>query len=202
MIRRCRIPLLLVSIALLGVSCVRFVGPEDIRYDLSDQAGVKLKQETGLTLTRSAVWLARNFVDEDDFTLEGVRRIEVGVYEVKGLKRGQQSPSPLDLTKLEGWVPIVRVSEPGEDVMVLIKEKDDVVRALLVVVAEQDEWVLVRIRGKLDRVLEQAMEMAFQDVDRPDLYAKTRRERGLDPADGETEAAEDGEETATLVSLP
>jgi hypothetical protein len=171
----------LVLISLLGISCVRFVGPQDIRHELSDQAGVKLKQETGFTFTRSAVWLARRFVKEDDFTLEGVRRVEIGVYEVKGFEDGRQSASPLDLTKLEGWVPIVRVRESGEDVMVLFKEKDDVVRELLVVVAESDEWVLVRIRGKLDRVLEQAIEMAFEDVDRPDLYAKTRRERGLDP---------------------
>jgi hypothetical protein len=171
----------LALIALLGVSCVRFVGPDDIRHDLSIQAGVNLKQETGFTFTRSAVWLARKFVKEEEFTLEGVRRVEIGVYEVKGLKKGQEAPSPLDMTKLEGWEPIVRVHEPGEDVMVLFKEKDDVVRALLIVVAESDEWVLVRIRGKLDQVLEQAIEMAFEDVDRSDLYAKTRRERGLDP---------------------
>ena len=162
MLRRFRVPLLLVSIALLGVSCVRFVGPEDIRHDLSDQAGVKLKQETGFTFTRSAVWLARHFVKEEDFTLEG-------------------------------WESIVRVHEPGEDVMVLFKAKDDVVRSLLIVVAEPDEWVLVRIRGKLDKVLEQAIEMAFEDVGRSDLYAKTRRERGLDPP---------VEQRAALVSLP
>lgn len=181
MFRCLRIPLWLALMALLSVSCVRFVGPDDIRHDLSIQAGVNLKQETGFTFTRSAVWLARKFVKDEEFTLEGVRRVEIGVYEVKGLKKGQESPSPLDLTKLEGWEPIVRVHEPGEDVMVLFKEKDDVVRALLVVVAESDEWVLVRIRGKLDQVMEQAIEMAFRDVDRSDLYAKTRRERGLDP---------------------
>jgi hypothetical protein len=202
MIRKIRISLLLASTVLLGLSCVRFVGPEEIRHDLSDQAGVKLKQETGLTLTRSAVWLARKFVDQDDFTLEGVRRIEVGVYEVKGLKGRRESPSPLDLTRLEGWEPVVRVNEPGEDVIVLIKEKDEVVRALLVVVAEQDEWVLVRIRGKLNRVLEEAMEMAFKDADRPDLYAKTRRERGLDPPVDDVEPTETGEETAALISRP
>ena len=204
MFKMIRTPLWLALIALLGVSCVRFVGPEDIRHDLSDQAGVKLEQETGFTFTRSAVWLARNFVKEEDFTLEGVRRVEIGVYEVKDYKRGQDAPAPLDLTRLDGWEPIVRVHEPGEDVMVLFKEKDEVVRALLIVVAEPDEWVLVRIRGKLNQVMEQAMEMAFADVDRPDLYAKTRRERGLDPPIeevGEVEKAE-GTETAALIPDP
>ena len=60
--------------------------------------------------------------------------------------------------------PVVRVHEPGEDVMVLFKEKDDVVRALLVVVAESDEWVLVRIRGKLDQVMEQHPEIPFSRI--------------------------------------
>ena len=202
MFRPLRTPLWLALIALLGVSCVRFHGPEDIRHDLSAQAGVKLKQETGFTFTRSAVWLARKFVKEEDFTLEGVRRVEIGVYEVKGFKGGREAPSPLDMTHLDGWVPIVRVREPGEDVMVLFKEKDDVVRALLVVVAESDEWVLVRIRGKLDRVMEQAIEMAFEDVDRPDLYAKTRRERGLDPPVDDTGNTEEIVETATLNPCP
>jgi hypothetical protein len=64
--------------------------------------------------------------------------------------------------------------------MVLVREKKESVRAMLVVVAEPDEWVLVRVFGHLDDTLEQAMTMAFDEVERPDLYARTRRERGLD----------------------
>jgi hypothetical protein len=200
--RRFWVPLGLLAITLLGVSCVRFTGPEDVRQDLSRQAGVKLKQDTGFTLTRSAVWIARHFVKEEDFTLKGVRRIEIGVYEVKKVDEERRMAAPLDLTRLEGWEPMVRVHEPGEDVMVLTKVKDDVVRGLLVVVAEPDEWVLVRIRGKLDRVLEQAIEMAFQDVERPDLYAKTRRERGLDTPTEEPATNEDVAAAPVTASLP
>lgn len=171
---------LLVPVA-LTLSCVRFVGPEDVRQDLSSQAGVKLKQETGFTVTRSGIWLARKFVDDDEVPLKGVRRVEVGVYEVRGLKRGVDEPAHLDLRHLDGWESIVRVHDAGEDVMVLVKQRDETIRAMLIVVAEEDEWVLVRVRGKLNRVLEQVMKSAFENVERPGLYARTREERGLDP---------------------
>jgi hypothetical protein len=41
---------------------------------------------------------------------------------------------------------------------------------MLVVVMEQDEWVLVRIKGKLERVVEDAMRMAFDKAEHPELY--------------------------------
>lgn len=165
----------------LTLSCVRFVGPEDVRQELSSQAGVKLKQETGFTVTRSGIWLARKFVDDDEVSLKGIRRVEVGVYEVKGLRRGVDQPANLDLRHLDGWEPIVSIHEEGEDVMVLVKQQDEMIRAMLIVVAEEDEWVLVRVRGKLNRILEQAMKAAFDNVERPELYVRTREERGLDP---------------------
>jgi len=165
---------------LLSTSCVRFIGPEDVRLELSEQAGVKLRQETGLTVTRSGIWLARQFVDEQEVPLRGLRRVEVGVYEVKGLRRGLDEPRPLDPAYFHDWQPVVRLREDGEEVMVFVREKDDHLRSLLVVVAEPEEWVLVRMHGRLDDLLEQAMRLAFDHMDRPDLYAKTRRERGLD----------------------
>jgi hypothetical protein len=178
---------LLIPIA-LTLSCVRFVGPEDVRQDLSSQAGVKLKQETGFTVTRSGIWLARKFVDDDEVPLKGIRRVEVGIYEVKGLRRGVDEPANLNPRHLDGWEPIVRVHEEDEDVMVLVKQQDEMIRAMLIVVAEEDEWVLVRVRGKLNRVLEQAMKTAFDNVERPELYVRTREERGLDPDSTEDSA--------------
>ena len=166
--------------ALLSTGCVRLVGPEDVRLELSEQAGVKLKQETGFTVTRSGIWLARQFVDSEEVPLHGVRRVEVGVYEVRGLKSGLEEARRIDPGYFHEWTPIVRVNEDGEQLMVLVREKEESLRALLVVVAEPDEWVLVRVYGHLDDLLEQAMSMAFEEVDRPDLYARTRRERGLD----------------------
>jgi hypothetical protein len=101
-----------------------------------------------------------------------VRRVEIGVYEVEGLRRGVDSRRPLALPDLPGLTPVVRVHEDGEDVFVLIDE--DVkgeIHQLVVVVAEQDEWVLLRVRGQLRHTVEQALRMALEKSDHPERYA-------------------------------
>lgn len=73
------------------------------------------------------------------------------------------------------------------------------IRGMLVVVAERDEWVVVRMRGDLDRVLEDTLRFAFDQVDRPDLYDKTREERELPPT-GDVIATDSLAATASLTA--
>lgn len=183
---------LIAQVTLLGLSalavgslgCIRFSGPEELRQDLSDASGVKLRQETGFTITRSGMWLARKalkMADEEEIDLRGVKRVELGIYEVKGLRRGREERVPLSLDDMPaGWTVLARVHDAGEDVFVMIQDRDGEIRQMLVVVAEEDEWVLVRLKGKLQPVIESALQMAFDQSDRPELYEATRRERGLD----------------------
>jgi len=178
--------LMLLLPIVLGTSCVRFRGPEDLRKDLSSTAGVELKKEMGVTVTRSGMWIARKAIkwsdDDDDIpSLKGVRRVEVGIYRVEGLREGRDERVALGLEDLPGWSPIVRIHEDGEDVFVLVDEDGERIKRMLIVVADQDEWVIVRIKGNLNRILEDAMRMAFENADRPDLYARSREERGLEP---------------------
>lgn len=190
------LPLLVLIPALAAVSCVRLHGPEDIRRELSRSAGVELDREMGLTLTRSGMWIARmglRMSDEDEISLRGVRRMQVGIYEVRGPGRGQDRIRSIDFSLLEGWTQVVRVREDDEQVFVLTREESGKIRGLLVIVAESDEWVLVRMKGKLDRMLEEAIRTAFDEVDRPDLYARTRAERGLEPLGPDGEGDPDSE---------
>ena len=183
--------LLLVIPALVSTGCVRLHGPEDIRRELSRSAGVKLHRETGITVTRSGVWLARKILkwthadEEMPISLKGLRRVQVGVYKVEGLRRGVEAPMRIDFREHfdETWTPIVRVHDDDETVLVLTQagKRPGQLRAMLVVVAEEDEWVLVRLLGKLENIVEEAMQLAFDEVERPELYAKTREERGLEP---------------------
>ena len=185
--------------ALAATACVRFHGPRDLSRELSESAGVRLEREMGITVTRSGIWLARwglKFADDDDVpvSLKGVKRVQVGVYNVDGLARDSEGRSPLSIEGLlEGWQRWVRIQDDQEEVVVLVDERGGRMRGMVVVVAEQDEWVVIRLKGNLDRVIEEAMRMAFKEADRPDLYARSREERGLEPLDDERELKDEDE---------
>lgn len=191
--------LLLIAAALLPltVSCVRYGGPSNLRRDLSREAGVKLDAHFAITVTRSGVALARMFTDEEEVPLKGVRRVEVGVYEVKGLRRGVDSRQKLSMTSFPELTPVVRVHEDDEDVFVLVQEDEQQeIRQLVVVVAEDDEWVLVRVRGKLQHTVEQAMAMALDKAGDSDKYDSVLRAYHEAQAERERAAAEERADTA------
>ncbi len=157
----------------------------------------------GVTLTRTAVMLVRWATSEEDIPLRGVRRVEVGTYRVQRLGRGVEQRRPLDPPELPGWQNIVRVRENNEDIFVLVREEEDEIRGMLIVVAEEDEWVLVRIRGSLRHTLESVMELAFDRAERPDLYEPVLAEYRETEA-GANESADrsgDGLQSVPLVEL-
>jgi len=180
--------ILLLGATLLGVSCM-LRGPGDLSRDLSQTAGVELDREFGISLGRFSTWLARKAIkwsddeDLDNINLRGVHHVQVGVYQVEGLRRGFDNTVRLGLDDFSPqWEPLVMVHEDDGDVFVMLRQEGERIKALLVVVAEQDEWVLVRVRGKLDQIVEDTLRMAFDQADRPEWYAATRRDRGLDTA--------------------
>jgi hypothetical protein len=177
------IPAILIAL-LLCPACVTLRGPEDVRRDISSATGVRFEREMGLTIKRSGMWLARwglRVSGEDDISLRGIKRVEVGIYLPKKRHEGA-APGRLDMSQFEGWSPIVRVHEEDEEALVMVRVRKGEIRGMLVVVSEPDELVLVRMKGRLDRILEEAMSEAFDQADRPDLYEKSREERGLEPA--------------------
>jgi len=190
-------PVLILASGLLSAGCVTLHGPEEIRRDLSARAGVKLGHEFTISVNRGGMWLARTgmkWAGEDEVDLRGIHHVDVGIYPVEGLRKGFEAPRSIHPDYFEGWEALARVQEEGENVLVLTKEKRGSIRGLLVVVAESDEWVIVRVTGDLDSILEQALAEAFDEVHRPDLYEKTREERGLEPLDESPDPAEAPEE--------
>ena len=164
------------------VGCIRLHGPGDLKRELSEQAGVELDKEFGITVTRSGLWLARQAMkiaeDEDEIpSLKGLRKVQVGVYTVEGLRPDVEEAVPVHLAVPDGWERLARVHEPGEDVIVAVRiDEDGEIRRMLVVVAEEDEWVLVKLKGRLSTFLENAMEFAFDEADRPELFARVNEE--------------------------
>jgi hypothetical protein len=184
--------------ALSGVACVSLHGPDEIKTDLSREVGVKLDREFTISVNRGGMWLARKglkWSGEDEISLEGVHHVDVGIYNVEGLRKGFEAPRAIHPDLFDGWESLVRVQEEGEHVLVLTREKKESIKGLLVVVAESDEWVIVRVKGNLDDVLEMALAEAFDEIQRPDLYEKTVEER-------EREREETPEEDPNRESVP
>ena len=147
-----------------------FHGPEDLRHDLEHKTGVELDREAGITLGRLSLAIARLATDGDEVPLRGLRKVEVGVYEVSSPDDEGAERAPIVLPEPPGWQTVVRLREEGDDVLVLVEPREEGIRRLLIVVADEQEWVLVRVRGRIEGMLEQAMRAALDGADRPDLY--------------------------------
>jgi hypothetical protein len=152
------------------VSCISFHGPNDLRRDLVQATGVELDRESAISIGPVGVMLARWFTAEEEIPLKGVRRVQVGVYEVTDVGDGGFGRGTVDPPELPGWETVVRIQEDDEHVFVMLHQEEDEIRGMLVVVMEQEEWVLVRIKGRLRHTVERAMQMAFEQADRPELY--------------------------------
>ncbi|MDH3626117.1 MAG: DUF4252 domain-containing protein [Acidobacteriota bacterium] len=177
--------LLSLVVGIVSTGCIRMTGPESLRRDVRRSSGVELEKEAGITVTRSGVWLARmglSFANEPDIPrLRGLRRVEVGVYNLSGYRDGRSAADSGAFDEVfEDWNALVRMNDGDEQVRVLTREDDGKIRQLLVVVAAEDEWVLVRLRGRLDRLIEEAIRFGFDSAERPDLYQRSREERGLE----------------------
>lgn len=186
MSRVCRRVVIAASLgaALALAGCVWPAGPEDVRRELARAAGVRLDREVGITVgplgMAIARWAVRHAEDEgeEELTLAGVRRVEVGVYRVAGPCCGLDARERLSPPAGGAWSTIVRVHEPDEDVLVLGEEREGELRRLLVVIAEAEEWTLVRLSGRLDAVLDEAVALALDEADRPDLEPALAAEMG------------------------
>jgi len=172
-----------IAASFLCTACV-LRGPSGMKRDLSSASGVELQREMGLTLGPTSLWIARHAgaFDDEDVELRGLRKIQVGVYRVLDDSVDEAPGMRLDRLEQRGWKPFVRVHEADEDAAVLVRESAGRVRSLVVVVAESDEWTIVRLEGDLDALLEDALELAFDKAGKPALYEASRRERGLEAA--------------------
>lgn len=150
-------PAALLVILLAAPACT-LRGPEGIRRDISRSTGTTYTREVGLTLGRVGLAVARMALDEDDQelkVLKGLTKIQVGVYQVESRP---DDPGEMELGQITmaSWEPMMNLKEGDEDVLILLKRKKGQVREMLVVVNESDELVIVRMKGRLDQVLEEA----------------------------------------------
>lgn len=138
------------------------------RRDLERQyPGAQFDREMVVSLgpasLRALGWMA-GLVPEDEPQmasdyLREISRVKVGVYKTEFLPNLDDfDPPSLDRFKRDGWEMAVKTREDNEVVWVLYKERHGVVRDLYAIVLSEDELVLARVKGHLDRLLAKVME--------------------------------------------
>jgi len=134
----------------------------DVRNAVTLRTGVELEPEFGIKLGRITTAMAKPFARHasgDSIPLKGIAKIEVGVYNVVG-DREPGASGDLDVVDLPGWEPVVRIRDGNERIQVLCRIEGDRIRAMLVLVVDGDELVVVRLKGNLQKFLPAAIERA------------------------------------------
>ncbi len=166
--------------ALLSGCVIPFHGPGDIKRDVQSITGNDLDSRFSMTVGRSAIAFARWAIREEDEAriLEGLRKVEIGIYEVDGPLEGARSP--LAAAHWPEWVPMVEIHDAGDDgengadVLVLFQSGSrGRFERILVLVEEGTEVVIVRVTGDLDRIIENVLTMALQEADHPEMVEPT-----------------------------
>jgi hypothetical protein len=112
-----------------------------------------------MSTARSVVRLAD--ADEEALNyLDKIDKAQIGIYEIEHREGSSDRLIPQDVENRlsrSGYHIFVRVRESGENVNLYFKEISDSCCGLYCIVIDNDEMVIVEVKGKLDRLIEQAL---------------------------------------------
>jgi len=159
----------------LSVACVGFRGPADIKRDVERRTASDLDREFGISIYPASMvfvrWAMRHADEDDEISLRGVKKVQVGVYVRDGDSvRLDRHLRPSDFP---GLTPMVQVRGDDERVLVMAEIRDERMRRMIVVVDDLDEVVIVRVKGDLDDMIEDTIRMALDQGDHEDLADET-----------------------------
>ena len=156
-------------------------GPSGVRREIAEATGARYDREFALTIGPVGMAIARWGVriaekhDEDgempEISLAGVRKVQVRVYQVEPGSWDEDHDN-FDPAVLGDWEPVVRVQDDGEDVHVLLRTEDGVIRRMLVIVSEAEELVIVQMKGRLDEILEDALRYGLEQAESDEHYER------------------------------
>ena len=107
--------------------------------------------------------------------LRTLRRVKVGVYRAEGLS----SLETLDLPQVrrlrkKGWETAIAIREPEATTWILYRERRSSVRDLYVLTLSEEELVMVRLKGRLDKLLTHVMRVHGGELDLSELHLSER----------------------------
>ncbi len=157
-----------------GGCIMPFNGPNGVRRDIEEATGREYGKSFALTVGRSGMALTRWIVkkaEEEPLPFEGLKKVEIGIYEVRDEPSEGTAGPNITTMKLTDWSPLVEIhGDSGETVLILSEAgRDESIRRLLLVIEDEDQLVIVRLKGRLDEIIEEAMKYALEQANRPDL---------------------------------
>jgi len=161
-----RLLILLAGLMLSGCMVSREIS--DVRRDIEKEfPGAEFDKEfvisVGPGFFNTVGWLAERVDDYDarriaDYLSE-IRRVKVGVYRTEQLPyEGDLELESLRRFNENGWELAVKVRDDDEMVWVLYREWYDEVRDMFILVLDDENLVIVRVEGYLNRLLEKIVE--------------------------------------------
>ena len=157
--------------AVLGGGCfttsARMHGIADAFED--DLPGLEFDHQFGLTLGRMSMGLARSVgslaMEEDELRVfRGIRKVEMATFETRG-DRQIDFPRQLEASlSRKGWETLARFKEDGELGWVVYRLDGERLKNVMVMVLDHGELTLVRLAGRLDRVVGAALEFSREEI--------------------------------------
>ncbi|MFQ5511206.1 MAG: DUF4252 domain-containing protein [Candidatus Krumholzibacteriia bacterium] len=166
---RYRITSIVGGLVLIAMSSGCLWAPEldRVRREIQGQLpGSRFKKEFAITLGPLSLGLARSAVRfvpdarEARAYLKEIRKVKLAVYKVEDIPSSVRVQAPAQLQELleRDWELAARINDDGERVWILYREHKGVVREIYVVVLSDDELVMIRAKGRIDRIVERAVQ--------------------------------------------
>jgi hypothetical protein len=170
---------LLIAVAGTVSGCLWAPDLAGVRKDIERQLpGVHFEKKIELTLGRVAIAFARlitRFVPEAREAgryLHDINRVAIAVYETEAMPAPITVSMPKSLKRLkekDDWELAVRTCQDDESMWLLCRIEKDEIREVFLVVLSEDELVIVRSKGRLDRVVAAAIYEAGKHSGLPSL---------------------------------
>jgi hypothetical protein len=127
------------------------------------QVEKKFKLRVGPMMILAAQFISQRATDMPEIAeyLGEIKNVQIGIYDVKreGPSVPLAIPAEADQGLMErGWEPFVRVRDREQQVTLFYKAINDRISGVYAVVLAEDKLVVVEVQGKLDKLIEKAIQ--------------------------------------------
>jgi hypothetical protein len=154
-----------IVLVFLATGCIGITGPRTLAQAVERENGVRLNPVVAFDVGGMLVGTAMTVASTQsgiDLQRGRIDWVEVGVYEIDPGETDVRSVRLLDRVEIDGWTACTKVRDGNEEVKVLVRVEEPQLTGLAVLVRDGSEMVIVRVRGDLGPLAEEAIRMALE----------------------------------------